>query len=513
MPPPSSASALRRRVAPLDPEEDVEALEASRADIYEQDAETPFVEMFRNSAPYISMHRGSVMVLHIPGDIMGTVAFERTLDDVALMSLLGVKICIVCGVAAQVDRRLRELNVTPRYCGDVRITDNDTLRIVKEEAGFARCEIESALSRGFKGRPGAMGINVVGGNMFYSAKPFGVIEGVDFGFTGEVRKVETEQLLRRLDQGDVVLLTTLGYSASGQVFNVVSEHLASECASALSASKLIFITEGQTLVDTRSNSVIQSMRLRDAKALLGHHNVTLYPTSVAEECLVGGVPVLSEQRASANSHKASILRFCRYSVQALLKGVRRAHLVPPGNGRLLQELYTRDGAGTLISRDLYDGIRPATVADVPSIMDIIQPLIDDGVLTVRSKSQMEKDISQYYVFTRDNLTVACGQLRKFGKCAEIGCLAVDPGYRRGGRGDAMLGYLERIAVNSGLTTIFVLSTRTMQWFLERGFNEVAVEALPPERVEIYNWKRKSKIYMKKLKTARDLDAEELFWNV
>ncbi|KAM3569922.1 hypothetical protein VYU27_008000, partial [Nannochloropsis oceanica] len=189
-----------------------------RAPIVEQNMfdVTPFVEMFRNSAPYISMHRGAVMVLHLPGDLIGTPAFEKTLDDVTLMSLLGVKIVIVCGIAYQIDRRLRDVDAAPKYCGDVRITDADTLRIVKEEAGFARCEVESILSRGFKGRPGAMGINVVGGNFFYSAKPFGVIDGIDFGYTGEVRKIETENIIKRLNQGDVVLLSTLGYSASGQ---------------------------------------------------------------------------------------------------------------------------------------------------------------------------------------------------------------------------------------------------------------------------------------------------------
>jgi len=178
------------------------------------------------------------------------------------MSLLGVKIVIICGVSNQVDKRLVKANITePLYCGDVRVTDAETLRIIKEEAGFARCEIESALSRGFKGRPGTMGINVVGGNFFYSAKPYGVIEGIDFGYTGEVRKVDSDSIVKRLNQGDLVLLTTVGYSASGQTFNVMSEHLATETAAAISAAKLIFVTGGETLIDTRNHQIIQSMRV------------------------------------------------------------------------------------------------------------------------------------------------------------------------------------------------------------------------------------------------------------
>jgi hypothetical protein len=121
-----------------------------------------------------------------------------------------------------------------------------------------------------------------------------------------------------------------------KTFNVVSEHLATETAAALQANKLIFITEGQTLVDTRTGHVIQNIRLKDAKALLEYHRVVLYPRSVTDGCMVGGKAVLTEARPSDNDYQAAILRFTRYSVQALNKGVRRSHLVSPGNGRLLQ---------------------------------------------------------------------------------------------------------------------------------------------------------------------------------
>jgi amino-acid N-acetyltransferase len=203
-----------------------------------------------------------------------------------------------------------------------------------------------------------------------------------------------------------------------------------------------------------------------------------------------------------------------WSISALEKGgVKRAHIISFLNGALLQELYTRDGSGTLISRDLYDGIRPAIVNDVAGIYDLIEPLVLAGTLIPRPKNVLEKDIDSYYVYTRDRLIVACAQLKRFENgFAEIGCLVVHKDYRSQGRGDAMLGYLERLASQSGYDTVFVLSTQTMEWFIERGFREQTVDALPPSRKAVYNYERKSKIYTKKIDNDRDLDAAELWWN-
>jgi amino-acid N-acetyltransferase len=200
-----------------------------------------------------------------------------------------------------------------------------------------------------------------------------------------------------------------------------------------------------------------------------------------------------------------------WCTEAIGLGVKRAHIISPKHGALLQELYTRDGSGTLICADLYEGIRRADYHDVSSIHELITPLIQKGTLIDRPKSQLEKDIDMYYVYTRDNTIVACGQLKKYeGGYAEIGCLVVNPSFRSKGRGDAMLGYLERLCLYNQCNKIFVLSTQTMEWFIERGFVPAVVQDLPPSRP--YNYERASKIYMKWIENDRDLDASELWWN-
>ena len=276
-------------------------------------------------------------------------------------------------------------------------------------------------------------------------------------------------------------------------------------AGALGASKVIYFTDKETeLRHTSSGNKIQSLRLSDARNLLKYSDISVHKK---------GYVTMGPNASKYDKYAIQMLLKVGYSMQALEQGVKRAHIISPKHGALLQELYTRDGSGTLISGDLYEGIRRANVNDVAGIHDLISPLIQMGTLVDRPRATLEKDVDMYYVYTRDNHIVACGQLKQFEDgFAEIGCLVVNKDYRSRGRGDAMLGYLERLSVENGCTTIFVLSTQTMEWFIERGFEEVGVDRLPPSRQATYNHSRNSKIYMKKIESLRDLDAQELWWN-
>jgi len=561
-----------------------------------------FVNMFRGSAPYIANHRNTLVVYHVPGELLEWDGFPDLMDDIALTWLLGMKIVIVCGCRHQIDKRMREgvavgraddLEQNNNEGGErrtmgasdegggrrttafrdtvrnasVRVTDADTLRIVKEEAGYVRFEVERQLARALRahGSPHAMWVehgdqhkdskggggggvsgadgNVVSGN-FYSAQPFGVIDGVDYMYTGFPRRVEVEKIRGVHASNDIVLLTSLGVSPSGEIFNVNSESLAANAAGALGASKVIyFAVRGTALVKNGDSSsvggnkkIVQHLRLSDARNLLRHYRVKIHKRGFAsvddrgiedsgtggetsvdeavngEEAINNSVPDAVRKSRSSPAVTESLLKI-GWATSALERGVKRAHIIAPTNGALLQELYTRDGSGTLISRDLYEGIRSADVNDVAGIYDLVDPLVRMGTLVPRPRSVMEKDIRSYYVYTRDDLIVATGQLKLFEDGhAEIGCLVVSRDYRSQGRGDAMLGYLERLCLQCGATKVFVLSTQTMEWFVERGFKEVTVDALPPSRRAVYNYDRRSKIYMKKIDGDRDLDAAELWWN-
>jgi len=485
-----------------------------------------FVKMFRGSASYIANHRGTLAVYHIPGELLTWEGFPGLMDDIALTWLLGMKIVLVAGCRHQIDLRLEDIDEGDGdqanqlggrvMMSSIRVTDEETLRVVKEEAGFVRFEIERRLAKSLrlhggilKGSESLVG-NVVSGN-FYSAQPFGVVDGVDYAFTGFPRKVEVERIKQIHETNDIVLLTSLGVSPSGELFNVNSEFLAASAAGSLGASKIIYFNvHGTSFLNRNADKPVQNLRARDAKNLLDHYKMRIHPKGFVLLDLDSESPRQSILRTPGSMET---LIKVGYSMVALEKGVKRAHILAPENGALVQELYTRDGCGTLISRDIYDGIRRADVNDVSAIYDLIDPLVKSGTLVERPKSTLEKEALSYYVYTRDNLIVATGQLKRYeGGFAEIGCLVVSKDYRRGGRGDAMLGYLERLALQSGATKVFVLSTQTMEWFVERGFREVQVGSLPPSRQSVYNNKRKSKIYMKVINGTRDLDAAELWWS-
>ena len=486
-----------------------------------------FIDMFRGSANYIASHRNTLAIFHIPGDLMeeNPKGFRDLMNDISLSWLLGMKIVIVAGCRYQINKRT-EMNNDGRqeYMGMV-VTDEESLRIVKEEAGYVRFEVERQLARALKSgsssgnrpnngngnsngngsdgsdMPG--GGNVVSGN-FYSAQPFGVIDGVDYQYSGFVRRMEVNKIHQVLQNQDIVLLTSLGFSPTGEVFNVNSEYLAAYAGGELGANKIIYFLENNTALRHKIHrSAIPHLRVNDGCKLLDLNGVRIEKK---------GFVYMDNCPFDYGPEQLFLVKM-GWGMNALRAGVKRVHLISPLNGALLQELYTRDGSGTMISGDLYDGIQVATVNDATAIYEVIAPLVEKGILVERSKAELERDIEQYHVYTRDGLLIACGQLKMFENgFAEFGCLVVNPLYRSRGRGDAMLGYLERLCVQNGATNLFVLSTQTMEWFVERGFDEVGVECLPPSRQATYNHDRRSKIYMKRVDSLRDLDASELFWD-
>lgn len=512
---PRAWSGTRRPAAPLDDSGalgDKEVLESpdlpralrltltsSEADLDDaQRGAMDIAEGLRTCAPYIHRHRGQRIVVHIPGHVIADPAhFHTIMDDIALVKLLGMKIVVVLGARHLIDTALRLRGIEPKFAAGMRVTDEATMQVVKETAGASRFEVESMLSKGFQAMPGGSGCQVVGGSGFFSAQPIGVRGGVDFGYTGAIRRVDADRVNARLDDGDLVVLTGVGHSSSGAIFNCRTPEVASVVARSIKAAKLVFVTaSGEKLIDKDSGKQITNLRLRDAKELFGS----------------------DEEFGEAKDHDDPLERqlrwrtACRCSVAAVSGGVRRAHLVPPGRGALLQELYTRDGYGTMISGDVYDGLRRALPKDTEAIYRLIRPLAESGVMRERTRDCVEDEISTYHVCFRDDAVLACGQLKVFGDVGEIGAMAVDPKYRGAGRGEAMLNYLERVACATDLDRLMVLSTNTMEWFLERGFVEVGVDALPQEKKDVYDHQRKSKIYMKEI-SQRDVDAEELFWDI
>lgn len=431
-----------------------------------------FVDWFRHAAPYIKAHRGRTFVIAFGGEFVADARFPHFIHDVALLNTLGVRLALVHGARPQIEQVLRERGVKTRYHNGLRVTGGEALVCVKQAAGALRVEIESLLSMGVANSPMAGAhIRVASGN-FIIARPLGVRGGVDFEHTGEVRRVDAQALTRALDENAVVLLSPLGYSPTGEVFNLSAEDVATAVAVALRADKLLCLTDGPGLLDEKKY-LIRQLSLGAAEKLL-----------LAKRLEDGGV----------KRHLACAVQACR-------NGVRRAHLISRRtDGALLLELFTRDGIGTLIAGDAYEDTRAATIEDVGGILELIAPLEDEGVLVRRSRERLETEIGHFTVMERDGAVIACAALYPYAKehVGELACLAVHPDYRDAGRGEALLEQIERKARQQKIKRLFVLTTHAPHWFVERGFKVGSLQDLPVQRQRLYNYQRNSKVLVKKI---------------
>jgi amino-acid N-acetyltransferase len=426
-----------------------------------------FVEWFRAAAPYIHAFRGKTFVLAFGGDAMLREDFVDLVYDINLLNALGVRLVLVHGVRPQVEERLA---AEAQYVRGRRVTDAEALEHVKDAVGSVRVDIESLLSVGLPNTPMAGAeIRVASGN-YVTAQPAGVVEGVDLLFTGEVRKIAVAPIRDRLDAGEIVLLSPLGYSPTGEVFNLTLEEVATQAAISLAADKLVFILDHGDTVDA------EGRRLSRLTAGEVHR-------------LMRDLP------------EGDMKLYLPHAAHACKRGVAKVHLVSADvDGALLMELFTHAGVGTMVTRQSVENLRPATIDDVGGILSVIEPLEQEGILVRRSRERLEQEVEQFFVDELDGRIVGCVALYPFAEAhaGEMACLAVAHEFRRGGRGDALLATVEEAARQLGLTKLFVLTTRTAHWFIERGFVQGGLEDLPAPRQAMYNWQRRSKVLVKQL---------------
>ncbi|WP_085299924.1 amino-acid N-acetyltransferase [Cognaticolwellia mytili] len=428
------------------------------------------VKWFRSAAPYINAHRGKTFVLMFGGDAVEHANFANIIHDIALLRSLGVKLVLIHGARPQVEKRLKAQSITPQIEQNLRITDAETLLTVKDATGSLRIHIEALLTMGLVNSPmhGAQ-IRVSTGN-FVIAKPIGVRDGIDFKHTGRVRRIDAEGIKTQLDFGSIVLLSPVGYSSTGEVFNLALEDVAAKTAIALKADKLIALTKQSGLLD-QQGELIRSCGVATVTNLLND-----------QEDYVGQL-------------------LLQAIIQSAKQGVDRCHCVSyASDSALLQELFTRDGAGTLIAKDHHEQLSAANIDDVGGILELIAPLEEEGVLVKRSRELLEVEIDRFTVIKKEDVIIACAALYPYAEAntGEIACLVIHPDYRGGNRGIRLINALEQAAKRQKLSSIFVLTTVSAHWFIEQGYVEQAIENLPEGKQKMYNIQRKSKAFTKKI---------------
>jgi len=435
-------------------------------------ATSDFVAWFRSVAPYINAFRGKTFVVAFGGEVVADGKFVELTHDFNLLASLGVRLVLVHGARPQIEQHLLRNKIEDYYHRGIRLTDTATMQCVKEAVGRVRFEIEALLSMGLTNSPMANAdIRVAGGN-FVTAQPMGIIHGVDLLHTGNVRKIDVSAIKDRLAFNEVVLLSPLGFSPTGEIFNLTLEDVATSTAIALDADKLIFLMDTDGVMD-KKGELLRDLTIASANEIL----------------------------AGKRKLPDDVALFLPCAVRACEAGVARTHLISRHtDGAVLQELFSDSGIGSMVVESSLNTLRDATIDDVGAILQILQPLEEEGILVRRSRELLEREIDRFVVLEHDHLIIGCAALYPFKneKTAELACLAIQPAYRRHGYGDALLSHVSAEARAQGLNKLVVLSTRTAHWFVERGFNEADVAALPAQKRSLYNYQRKSKVFVRKI---------------
>jgi len=437
-----------------------------------------FVPWFRSVAPYIHAYHGKTFVVAVPGELIAAGKLHVFVQDLAILHAMGIKLVLVHGFRPQVNEQLAAKGHTSRFARGIRITDSMALDCAQEAAGQLRFEIEAAFSQGLPNTPMAnAAVRVVSGN-FLTARPVGIVDGIDFMHSGVVRRVDAAGVRRAIDGGALVLLSPFGFSPTGEAFNLSMEDVATSTAVALQADKLLFVTEVAGVHekhDDPETPIDTELALAEARRLLAALPEPAKPTDTAF--------------------------YLQHCVKACEGGVERSHILPFAvDGAILQEIFTHDGIGTMVVDEKLESLHEATADDVGGILALIEPFERDGTLVKRGRTEIERDVGNYTVIEHDGVIFGCAALYPYpeARTGEMAALTVSPQVQSQGDGERLLKRIEQRAKSMGLESIFVLTTRTMHWFVKRGFVQVDAEWLPEARKRKYNWDRRSQVFVKKL---------------
>ena len=432
---------------------------------------TELVSGFRQSAPYVNAHRGKTFVVMLGGEAISQSGFRSIINDIALLNSLGIKVVLVYGARPQINSALQQAGLEPTYHNRVRVTDDDSFRLIKQVAGALQLDITARLSMSLSNTPmqGAQ-INVVSGN-FVIAQPLGVDEGVDYHHSGKVRRIDVAGIRRQLDTNGIVLMGPIAASVTGESFNLTAEDIATQVAVKLKADKMIGFSEIGGIIGEN-----------------GEITAELMPNAAEK--------IMLQMEQQDDDACPGTLAFLHAAITACRAGVPRCHLVSyDEDGALLQELFSRDGIGTQIVTESAEKLRQATISDIGGILDLIRPLEQQGLLVRRSREQLEMEINQFTLIERDGLVIGCAALYPFPEenVGEFACLAVHPDYRDADRGSILLKAVIQQARQRKYAKLFALTTRSIHWFLEHGFELLTVDDLPAQKKQLYNYQRRSKI--------------------
>lgn len=415
---------------------------------------------------YIPRFREKTFVIAVDGAIVTDDNFPNLLLDIAVLRSLNIRTVLVHGAALQIQMLGAERSITPSNLDGTGVTDANTLQLSLTAANRLTHEILEGLS--------ANDLRAVSTNAVI-AHPLGIIGGVDHLYTGKVERVDTEMLLGLLQQGIIPVVPPLGFDGDGKTFRVNSDAIAFSLAAQLRAVKLIYVTTTEGLL--RQGQLLRQLPVHELQSILERA-----PGDFAPE----------------------MLSKARHAVAACEQGVPRVHII---NGRvdesLLAEVFSNEGIGTLVYANEYTQIRRALKKDIRTLMNLTKAPMAASELVKRTRTAIERQVADYYLFEIDKNPVGCVALHLYPEQnkGELAFLFVSPSHENQGIGRKLVQYVENRARELGLAELFTLSTQAFTWFQNKaGFVEASPDDLPPARRERYDASgRNSKVLLKRLR--------------
>lgn len=403
-----------------------------------------YAHWFRASTPYIRAHQGRTFVVMLGADALHSENAVNIVHDLALLHVLGVRLVVVHGADVEADGPVHP----------------ERLAEIQAFVALARSKLESLFTTGIPlSRLRDRHIPLASGN-FVTARPIGIVDGVDQLAAGTVRRVQVGVIRDLLAADSVVLISPVGYGVTGAAYALCAEQLAPRIAGDLDADKLIVYDAAERIADRSDLTTGELTRVRAAW-----------------------------ERGARTARRVDALG------EACRRGVPRAHLIGfDEDGVLLRELFTAEGAGTQVSDGDYRVIRRAVPADACALLELMRPLEASGALSSKPPEFIERRIESFFVAELDGALVGCCALFPMdANTAELACLVGG-----GAVGTRLLEAVEQAAQTSAVGRLFALTTQAVDWFIEHGFAKTSVDALPGDRKGLYNYARNSHILVKDL---------------
>jgi amino-acid N-acetyltransferase len=436
------------------------------------------VEIIRQAFGYINQFNGKTFVITIESSLVSHALFPVFIRDLVLLHRMGIHIILVPGAKERIDDVLKKYNVKCKSVNGVRISPPDAIPLIKMAAFDVSNKIMTMLTES--------GAHAAIGN-WVKAKSIGVRNGIDYQNSGVVEKVQVDIVKKVLNEGLIPIFPNIGWSAKGKPYNLSSNQLAYSIAVEMNAAKLFFTIDQLGIkadkykipkeVYVSSEGIISQLKMAQAGAFLD---------------------------LNMNNHYDEQLELVSLAYRACKNGVERVHIVDGRvEGMVVKEIFSNRGFGTMIYANQHDNIRSMAIADVPEVLGLMQPAIDEELLIPRTAAELEEKMDDYIVYEVDGTIHGCSALHVFpDKQGEIAGIVVDEMYKNLNIGNRMVSYLIERATAMKLKAVFVLTTQASDWFSQLGFIPAQLESLPKEKQKKYNKKRNSLILRYKLSGHR-----------